>query len=108
MAVNLSTTGLIEKVAARHGGKVFRTPVGEANVVETLLAEGCVLGGEGNGGVIYPAVHAGRDALVGIAMILQALAEHGGDPGGDGRRPCRRWPWSRPRWTRRRCPAPPN
>ncbi|MFN2371962.1 MAG: phosphoglucosamine mutase [Candidatus Krumholzibacteriia bacterium] len=78
MAVNLSTTGLIEKVAARHGGKVFRTPVGEANVVETMLAEGCVLGGEGNGGVIYPALHAGRDALVGIAMLLQSLAEGGG------------------------------
>ena len=46
-------------------------------MVETMLAEDCVLGGEGNGGVIYPAVHAGRDALVGIAMILQALAESG-------------------------------
>jgi phosphomannomutase len=78
MAVNLSTTGLVEKVAAKHGCRVFRTPVGEANVVETMLAEGCVLGGEGNGGVIYPAVHAGRDALVGIVMLLQALAEHGG------------------------------
>ena len=77
MAVNLSTTGLIEKVAARYGCLVFRTPVGEANVVETMLAEGCVLGGEGNGGVIYPAVHAGRDALVGIAMVLQALAARG-------------------------------
>jgi phosphomannomutase len=78
MAVNLSTTGLIEKVAARHGCRVLRTPVGEANVVETMLAEDCVLGGEGNGGVIYPAVHAGRDALVGIVMVLQGLAEHGG------------------------------
>jgi len=64
-------------VAARHGQKVHRTPVGEANVVETILAEGCILGGEGNGGVIYPTVHAGRDALVGIAMILQSLAESG-------------------------------
>lgn len=78
MAVNLSTTGLIEKVAARHGCRVFRTPVGEANVVEAMLAEGCVLGGEGNGGVIYPALHAGRDALVGIVMVLQHLAERGG------------------------------
>ncbi len=78
MAVNLSTTGLIEMVAAKHGCNVFRTPVGEANVVETILAEDCILGGEGNGGVIYPTIHAGRDALVGIAMILQALAEHGG------------------------------
>jgi phosphomannomutase len=78
VAVNLSTTGLIEKVAAKHGCEVFRTPVGEANVVETILREGCVIGGEGNGGVIYPTIHAGRDALVGIAMILQGLAERGG------------------------------
>ena len=77
MAVNLSTTGLIEKVAAGHDCRVFRTPVGEANVVETILAEDCVLGGEGNGGVIYPTIHAGRDALVGILMVLQALAESG-------------------------------
>ena len=77
MAVNLSTTGLIEKVAERHDCAVHRTPVGEANVVETLLAEGGILGGEGNGGVIYPTLHAGRDALVGIAMILQSLADKG-------------------------------
>ena len=78
MAVNLSTTGLIEKVAARHGQTVHRTPVGEANVVEAILAHDCILGGEGNGGVIYPTIHAGRDALVGIAMVLQALAESEG------------------------------
>ena len=75
VAVNLSTTGLIETVAARHGATVHRTPVGEANVVATLLGEKCVVGGEGNGGVIYPTLHPGRDALVGIAMILQLLAE---------------------------------
>jgi phosphomannomutase len=81
MAVNLSTTGLIEKVAAGHGQVVHRTPVGEANVVEAILANDCILGGEGNGGVIYPTIHAGRDALVGIAMILQAVAESGGTLG---------------------------
>ena len=75
VAVNLSTTGLIETVARRHGADVYRTPVGEANVVSTLLAEGCVVGGEGNGGVIYPTLHPGRDALVGIAMVLQLLTE---------------------------------
>jgi len=75
VAVNLSTTRLIEEVARRHGGRVHRTPVGEANVVATLLRERCVVGGEGNGGVIYPALHPGRDALVGIAMILQLVAE---------------------------------
>lgn len=77
VAVNLSTTGLIEKVAALHGCKVFRTAVGEANVVEAIINENCIVGGEGNGGVIYPTIHAGRDALVGIAMILQSLAETG-------------------------------
>ncbi len=77
VAVNLSTTGLIEKVAERHNCQTFRTPVGEANVVEAILAEDCILGGEGNGGVIYPTIHAGRDALVGIAMVAQALAESG-------------------------------
>ena len=77
VAVNLSTTGLIETVAAKHGCEVFRTPVGEANVVEAILREGCVIGGEGNGGVIYPTIHAGRDALVGIAMVLQGIAESG-------------------------------
>ncbi|NCQ34784.1 phosphoglucosamine mutase [bacterium] len=78
VAVNLSTTGLIETVAARHGVVVYRTPVGEANVVEAILDRECELGGEGNGGVIYPALHAGRDALVGIAMVLQAVAESDG------------------------------
>jgi phosphomannomutase len=75
VAVNLSTTGLIDTVAARHGVAVHRTPVGEAHVVQTLLDQACVIGGEGNGGVIYPALHAGRDALVGIAMVVQALSE---------------------------------
>lgn len=78
VVVNLSTTGLIETAAARHGAAVARTPVGEANVVAAMLANGAVIGGEGNGGVIYPRLHPGRDALVGIAMVLQALAESGG------------------------------
>jgi phosphomannomutase len=75
VVVNLSTTRLIDEVAGRHGAAVSRTPVGEANVVETMLVQQAVIGGEGNGGVIYPAVHAGRDALVGVAMILQAMAQ---------------------------------
>ncbi len=77
VVVNLSTTGLIEKVAARHGAPVRRAPVGEANVVAEMLRGGAVLGGEGNGGVILPALHAGRDALVGTAAVLQLLAESG-------------------------------
>lgn len=77
VVINLSTTGLIEIVAARHGATVSRTPVGEANVVARMLPAGAVIGGEGNGGVIYPALHPGRDALVGIAMVLQHLAGSG-------------------------------
>jgi phosphomannomutase len=75
VAVNLSTTGNIEQAAGKHGQPVHRTPVGEANVVATLLGEACTIGGEGNGGVIYPALHPGRDAVVGIAMVLQLMAE---------------------------------
>lgn len=75
VSVNLSTTGLIETVAGRHGQIVRRAAVGEANVVAEMHRIGAVIGGEGNGGVIYPALHAGRDALVGIAMILQFMAD---------------------------------
>ena len=77
VVINLSTTGLVEIVAARHGSKVRRTPVGEANVVADMLSHGAVVGGEGNGGIIYPALHPGRDALVGIAMVLQQMADTG-------------------------------
>jgi phosphomannomutase len=77
VVVNLSTTGLIEAVARKHGVASARTAVGEANVVAEMLARGAVIGGEGNGGVIYPALHAGRDALVGIAMVLQHLVDRG-------------------------------
>lgn len=75
VAVNMSTSALVDHVAARHGARVHRTPVGEAHVVDRLLAEGGVIGGEGNGGVIYPALHPGRDAVLGVALILQFLAE---------------------------------
>jgi phosphomannomutase len=76
VVVNLSTTQLIEQIARRHDVPVIRTPVGEANVVEAMLTANAAIGGEGNGGVIYPALHPGRDALVGIAMVLQAMAQH--------------------------------
>jgi phosphomannomutase len=77
VVVNLSTTRLVDEAARRHGVPVRRTPVGEANVVAEMLAVGAAIGGEGNGGVIYPALHAGRDALVGIAMIVQSMAASG-------------------------------
>lgn len=77
VVVNLSTSSLVDHVAGAHGAPVFRTPVGEAHVVDRLLSEHGVIGGEGNGGVIYPALHPGRDAILGMALILQFLAERG-------------------------------
>jgi len=74
---NLSTTRLIDDIAAAKGVKHHRSRVGEANVIEMMKQTGAVIGGEGNGGVIYPAVHYGRDAMVGIALILEYLAETG-------------------------------
>ena len=67
-----------DEVAEEAGCKVFRSPVGEANVVKKMKEVNAVLGGEGSGGVIYPALHYGRDALVGIALTLQHLTEFGG------------------------------
>lgn len=76
-ATNLSSSRLIEDVMARYGQPVHRSAVGEVNVVEAMRAHGAVLGGEGNGGVILPALHYGRDALAGAALVLQFLAETG-------------------------------
>ncbi|MFW6154658.1 MAG: phosphoglucosamine mutase [Planctomycetota bacterium] len=76
-AANLSTSRMIDDIAARHGGAVFRTPVGEANVAGRMLAEGCIIGGEGNGGIIDPRVVPVRDSMVGIALILAQLTETG-------------------------------
>lgn len=78
VVINLSTTRAVEDIAASYGAAVYRTPVGEINVVKKMRAIGAVIGGEGSGGVILPAVHAGRDAVVGIALILQLVAEFGG------------------------------
>lgn len=77
VAVNLSTTRAVDDVAKEFGCKVFRSPVGEANVVKKMKEIDAIIGGEGSGGVIYPALHYGRDALVGIALTLQHLAEKG-------------------------------
>lgn len=71
---NLSSSRAIEDVAARHGQEVHRSAVGEINVVKKMQAVGAILGGEGNGGVIVPDLHYGRDALAGTAMVLQHLA----------------------------------
>lgn len=75
VAINLSTTRAVEDVASALNCKVFRAPVGEANVVKKMKEVEAIIGGEGSGGVIYPALHYGRDALVGVALTLQHLAE---------------------------------
>lgn len=78
VAVNLSTTRAIDDIVAKHGAQLFRTAVGEINVAKKMKEIGAVIGGEGNGGIILPASHIGRDALVGIVLTLQYLAEQGG------------------------------
>jgi len=76
-ATNLSTSRMIDDLAADAGGSVIRTPVGEAHVANAMIAHQCVIGGEGNGGVIDLRVAPVRDSLVGIGLILQLLAETG-------------------------------
>jgi phosphomannomutase len=76
VVINLSTTRAVEDVAKKFDCKVFRTPVGEANVVEKMKQVNAIIGGEGSGGVILPELHYGRDALVGIALTLQNLVEN--------------------------------
>lgn len=77
IVTNLSTSRMIDDVAKQSGVELIRTSVGEANVVEGIVKERAIIGGEGNGGVILPEVHLGRDALVGIGLILAALTETG-------------------------------
>lgn len=72
---NLSSTRALRDVTEKHGGQYFAAAVGEVNVVTKMKENNAIIGGEGNGGVIYPASHYGRDALVGIAMFLSHLAK---------------------------------
>ena len=76
-AANLSTSRMIDDIAAQHGGRVIRTAVGEANVVQAMVAHSATIGGEGNGGVIDPRIVPGRDSLVGMAYVLQLMAATG-------------------------------
>ena len=78
VVVNLSTSMVIDDIAAQHGCTVERTKVGEIHVAKHMQKIDAVIGGEGNGGVILPDVHLGRDAMVGVAMILQQLADFSG------------------------------
>lgn len=74
---NLSSTRALRDVTEAHGYNYFASAVGEVNVVAKMKAENAVIGGEGNGGVILPELHYGRDALVGIALFLSHLAKSG-------------------------------
>jgi phosphomannomutase len=72
---NLSSTRALRDVTEKAGGNYTASAVGEVNVVEKMKKVGAVIGGEGNGGIIYPELHHGRDALVGIALLLTYLAK---------------------------------
>lgn len=80
-AANLSTSRMIDDIARKAGGKVIRTPVGEANVAEAMIKNNCVIGGEGNGGVIDLRIGPIRDSLVAMAMVLQWIAQTGKSAG---------------------------
>ena len=75
---NLSSTRALRDVTVRHGGEYYASAVGEVNVVEKMKEVKAVIGGEGNGGIIVPELHYGRDALAGIALFLSHLAVFGG------------------------------
>lgn len=76
-ATNLSSSRAADDITQRYGGICHRAAVGEINVVKVMQQKGAIISGEGNGGVINPDLHPGRDALAGTAMILQLLAERG-------------------------------
>lgn len=77
VVANLSTSRILDDVAGEAGRQVIRAPVGEVNVALRMRREGAAIGGEGNGGVILSEVHLGRDAPVGVALVLQMLLESG-------------------------------
>jgi phosphomannomutase len=77
VVANLSTSRIVDDVAAEAGTRVIRAPVGEVNVALRMKAEGAAIGGEGNGGVILSELHLGRDAPAGVALLLQMLVEDG-------------------------------
>ena len=74
---NMSSTRALRDITEKHGGTYEASAVGEVNVVALMKKNNAVIGGEGNGGIIYPASHYGRDALVGVALFLTLLAEKG-------------------------------
>jgi phosphomannomutase len=77
VVANLATTQVLDSVARDFGCPIFRSKIGEANVTEEMQRRGAVIGGEGNGGVIYPRINFARDSLVGMALVLHLLAATG-------------------------------
>jgi phosphomannomutase len=77
VVANLSTTSALDAIAATFGCPVYRSKIGEANVTSEMERQHAVIGGEGNGGVIYPRINFARDSLVGMALVLHLLAETG-------------------------------
>ena len=73
---NMSSTKALKEITLKHGGQYFPSAVGEVNVVNKMKEVNAVIGGEGNGGIIVPDLHYGRDALIGIGFFLSALAWH--------------------------------
>jgi phosphoglucosamine mutase len=77
VVANLSTTSALNEVVSRFGGQLFLSKIGEVNVTEEMQKQNAIIGGEGNGGVIYPRLNFARDSLVGMAIIAHLLAETG-------------------------------
>jgi phosphomannomutase len=77
VVANLSSSSVLQEVAKRFDCPLFLTRIGEVNVTEEMQKENAVIGGEGNGGVIYPRINFARDSLVGMALVLHLLAETG-------------------------------
>ena len=77
VVTNVSTSGAVDVIAARYGGTVVRTPVGQAHISEAILEHGAVLGGEGSGGIAVPEVHPTHDSAAAVGLILERLARTG-------------------------------
>lgn len=77
VVVNLSTSRVIEDIAAQYHCPVYRTKIGESNVIDKILECHAIVGGEGNGGVMIPAIHPCRDSFIGMGLVLQCMAETG-------------------------------
>jgi len=77
VVANLSTTSALQEVVSRFSSSLFLSKIGEVNVTEEMQKQGAVIGGEGNGGVIYPRINFARDSLVGMALVLHLMADTG-------------------------------